>query len=93
MDAYKTPQANKGPIYQSSPSNEKQSIFSSNYKVPSSRGGFLSAEPVCFCLKYKPPTIAIVYEIIRPQSPSKVTILHEGSPASTMAESLLKVPT
>lgn len=37
------------------------------YKVPSSKGGFLSAEPVQFCLRYKPPTIALVYEIIRKQ--------------------------
>ena len=44
---------------------------SSTYKVPSSRGGFLSAEPMSFALKFKPPTIAIIYEIVRSPSPMK----------------------
>ena len=33
----------------------------SDYKVPSLKGGFLPANPIKFCLKYTPPTIAIVY--------------------------------
>ena len=36
-----------------------------HYRVPSSKGGYLNAEPIQFCLKYKPPTIAIVYEIVK----------------------------
>jgi hypothetical protein len=31
--------------------------------VPSSSGGFLPADPIKFCLRFKPPTIALVYSI------------------------------
>lgn len=59
---------------------------SSTYKVPSSKGGFLSAEPMSFALKFKPPTIAIIYEIVR--SPSPIKHAHH-SPESTTTESVL----
>jgi hypothetical protein len=32
-----------------------------SYRVPSSSGGFIPADPIKFCLRFKPPTIAIVY--------------------------------
>jgi hypothetical protein len=48
--------------------------------VPSSKGGFISADPVQLCLKYKPPTIAVVYYIIKPSKSIDVT---NGSPEST----------
>lgn len=35
-----------------------------SYQVPSSTGGFIPADPIKFCLRYRPPTIAIVYELI-----------------------------
>lgn len=46
----------------------------------------MSAEPVSFCLRFKPPTLAIVYEIVSPHSPTKN---QGGSPHSTMADSVL----
>jgi len=33
------------------------------YQVPALDGGFLKATPLKFCLKYKPPTLALVYHI------------------------------
>lgn len=43
-------------------------LFSNNsnqgdqsYRVPSSTGGFIAADPIKFCLRFRPPTIAIVY--------------------------------
>ena len=53
---------------------------SSNYKVPSSRGGYLSAEPVSLCLRFKPPTIAVVYELSRPQMTEASTMIQSESP-------------
>ncbi len=38
-----------------------------NYQVPASNGGFLPADPIKFCLRYRPPTIAIVYQILHSQ--------------------------
>jgi len=35
-----------------------------SYSVPSSSGGQIPAQPVNFCLKYRPPTIAIVYQFM-----------------------------
>jgi hypothetical protein len=32
--------------------------------VPSSSGGFIPADPIKFCLRFKPPTIAIVYQLL-----------------------------
>lgn len=32
-----------------------------NYRVPSSTGGSVPADPIKFCLRFRPPTIAIVY--------------------------------
>jgi hypothetical protein len=32
--------------------------------VPANNGGFIPADPIKFCLKYKPPTIAIVYQLL-----------------------------
>jgi hypothetical protein len=34
-----------------------------NYRVPSSTGGSVPADPIKFCLRFRPPTIAIVYQI------------------------------
>jgi len=39
------------------------------YRVPSSDGTMIPANPINFCLKYRPPTIAIVYEL--PNRPKK----------------------
>lgn len=33
------------------------------YRVPSSTGGFIPADPIKFCLRFKPPTLAIVYQL------------------------------
>jgi|LauGreDrversion4_2_1035121.scaffolds.fasta_scaffold90215_7 hypothetical protein len=35
-----------------------------SYRVPSSTGGFIAADPIKFCLRFKPPTLAIVYQLI-----------------------------
>lgn len=32
-----------------------------NYTLPSNSGTFIQATPINFCLRYRPPTIAIVY--------------------------------
>lgn len=37
--------------------------LTSSYQVPSLDGRMVQATPLKFCLKYKPPTIAIVYTI------------------------------
>lgn len=37
--------------------------FSSSYQVPALDGRMIQATPLKFCLKYKPPTIAVVYTI------------------------------
>lgn len=34
-----------------------------SYRVPSTSGGFLPANPIKFCLRFKPPTIALVYQL------------------------------
>ena len=34
-----------------------------DYRVPSSGGSFIPADPIKFCLRFKPPTIAIVYQL------------------------------
>ena len=39
-------------------------VEKSQYQVPSSKGGYLPANPIQFCLKYHPPTIAIVYQLL-----------------------------
>jgi hypothetical protein len=44
--------------------NAKQAALEVNYQVPSSSGGLISADPIKFCLRFKPPTIAIVYSIM-----------------------------
>lgn len=35
-----------------------------SYSVPGNNGNFLPADPIKFCLRYKPPTIAIVYKLL-----------------------------
>jgi hypothetical protein len=45
-----------------------------SYSVPAIDGSFLPANPLKFCLKYKPPTIAIVYTF--PDTPGK-KFIHE----------------
>ncbi len=32
-----------------------------SYRIPTGLGTFLAADPIKFCLRFKPPTIAIVY--------------------------------
>lgn len=34
-----------------------------NYRVPSTSGGSVPADPIKFCLRFRPPTIAIVYQL------------------------------
>ena len=34
-----------------------------SYRVPSSTGGFIPADPIKFCLRFRPPTIAIIYQL------------------------------
>jgi hypothetical protein len=43
------------------PSNQMN--FSASYKVPALDGKFLQALPLKLCLKYSPPTIAVVYKL------------------------------
>lgn len=37
--------------------------FSASYKVPSNDGKFIQALPLKLCLKFRPPTIAVVYKL------------------------------
>ena len=39
----------------------RQAAVELSYQVPSSTGGKIPADPIKFCLRFKPPTIAIVY--------------------------------
>lgn len=39
----------------------KTAALEVNYQVPASNGSFLPADPIKFCLRFRPPTIAIVY--------------------------------
>jgi hypothetical protein len=48
-----------------------------SYQVPSSTGGFIPADPIKFCLRYRPPTIAIVYELINTQKGGHRKYVHE----------------
>lgn len=62
-----------------------------NYQVPGSNGGLIPANPVNFCLKYKPPTIAIVYQLV--QRPKKYVHeikvdLKESTDISKLADEL-----
>lgn len=34
-----------------------------SYRVPSTSGGLIPANPMKFCLRFKPPTIALVYQL------------------------------
>lgn len=34
-----------------------------SYQVPAQNGGFIIADPLKFCLRFRPPTIAIVYQV------------------------------
>jgi hypothetical protein len=42
-----------------------------NYQVPSSRGGYIPADPIKFCLRYSPPVIAIVYKLLNKKKERK----------------------
>lgn len=44
------------------------SLASSRYQVPSLDGRLLGATPLKLCLKFRPPTIAVVYKIERAHS-------------------------
>lgn len=46
----------------------QSSLASSRYQVPSLDGRLLGATPLKLCLKYRPPTIAVVYKIERAHS-------------------------
>jgi len=45
-------------------SSQKATNLELSYQVPANNGSFIPADPVKFCLKYKPPTIAIVYQLL-----------------------------
>ncbi len=58
--------------------------------MPSSKGGFVSADPVQLCIKYKPPTIAVVYEILRPAKGGiGISMSEQKSSNLTTAESTM----
>jgi hypothetical protein len=42
----------------------KTSHKDESYRVPTTGGGFISADPIKFCLRFRPPTIAIVYQLL-----------------------------
>jgi hypothetical protein len=48
-----------------------------SYTVPSSSGGRIPAEPIKFCLKFRPPTIAIVYQIYSQSAQRSRKFVHE----------------
>jgi hypothetical protein len=63
------------------------------YQVPSSSGGFIPADPIKFCLRFKPPTIAIVYQLL--QKPRKYVHeikidLKENSDLDTLCDELFE---
>jgi hypothetical protein len=48
-----------------------------SYTVPSHSGGRIPAEPIKFCLRFRPPTIAIVYEIYSQSAKKSRKFVHE----------------
>ena len=57
--------------------NSVQSLGMSNYTVPSQDGRLLPAIPVHLALKFKPPTIAVVYTMKDPKSGRIKKYIHE----------------
>lgn len=64
------------------------------YKVPSTGGGFIGADPIKFCLRFRPPTIAIVYQLIsKPRKYVREFVLEdlrEESDLSQLTEKLFE---
>jgi hypothetical protein len=54
-----------------------QSLGLSNYTVPSQDGRLLPAIPIHLALKFKPPTIAVVYTMKDPKSGRMKKYIHE----------------
>ena len=57
--------------------NSVQSLGLSNYTVPSQDGRLLPAIPIHLALKFKPPTIAVVYTMKDPKSGRMKKYIHE----------------
>jgi hypothetical protein len=51
--------------------NSSTTLGDQSYRVPSSSGGFIPADPIKFCLRFRPPTIAIVYQLLSGSKPRK----------------------
>ena len=54
-----------------------KSLAVSNYTVPSLDGKLLSAQPIKLALKYKPPTVAVVYLMKDSKSGRQKKYIHE----------------
>lgn len=48
-----------------------------SYQVPSLDGTLIRALPLKLCLRFKPPTIAVVYQIERKSKRSEKKYIHE----------------
>lgn len=46
----------------SMPSTTSLNSGDQSYRIPNNLGGFINADPIKFCLRFSPPTIAIVYK-------------------------------
>jgi hypothetical protein len=57
--------------------NSATSLQLSNYTVPSMDGRLIPAIPVHLALKFKPPTIAVVYTMKDPKSGRMKKYIHE----------------
>ncbi|CDW91019.1 UNKNOWN [Stylonychia lemnae] len=75
-------------------STKQSATLELSYQVPSSTGGFLPADPIKFCLRFKPPTIAIVYQILHSQKGQRKYVheikvdLKENSDINKLCEEL-----
>lgn len=65
-----------------------------SYQVPASNGGLIEADPIKFCLRFRPPTIAIVYQISHSQKGTRKYVheikvdLKENSDVNKVCEDL-----
>ena len=65
-----------------------------SYQVPAQNGGYIIAEPLKFCLKFRPPTIAIVYQVDHKQKGTRKYVheirveLKEGADLGQVCEDL-----
>jgi len=57
--------------------NSAASLTMSNYTVPSMDGRLIPAIPIHLALKFKPPTIAVVYTMKDPKSGRMKKYIHE----------------